>query len=179
MKYYYNDGYHSHGPFTLDQLKSKEIYSHTLINVVGTKHWVKAHEVETISSIVKKPVSKRKRKVKERLDHNKVKEQLDKLYELKSDPVSFDIVDLDSRKKIKNYLFSSIVSIFSFLVLGILAVISSAKVDALNRSNNVEEARKQSRLARMLAYSGIFFTLGLSLWVLLVGQIVYSIIEIS
>lgn len=177
MKYYYNDGYHSHGPFTLDQLKSKEIYSHTLINVVGTKYWVKAHEVEEISSIIKEPISKRK--VKERLDHNKIKEQLEKLYDEKKNPVSFEIVDLDSRKKIKNHLFSSIISTFSFLLLGIFAVISSSKVNALDRSNNVEEARKQSRLARRLAYSGIFFSLGLSLWVLLVGQIVYSIIEIS
>ena len=71
MKYYYNDGYHSHGPFTLEEIKDKVICSRTLINVVGTRHWVLANELEEFKEIIRSPEQpprlKRKRKV---CEHN-------------------------------------------------------------------------------------------------------------
>ena len=183
MEYFYNDGYHSHGPFTLEELLKKEITFDTWINVRGTKDWIKASDVETLKGRIIPPIKKRKttyskdRKTSYRpkLNHEAVKKQLEKDYIKKKEKVVIEIIDLDSRKKVKDYLIPSIISIFGFTVLGILALIKSTGINNLIAGNNLEEAKRVSKLTRRLSYCGIFFAYGFLLWFVTASSFVGSI----
>jgi len=148
-----------------------------LINIVGTPRWVFARDLEVCKPFIKVP-KKGKRKVRAKLDHNKVKELLEQSYEARKEKVVFEIVDLDSRKKIKPHLASSIGSVFTSLVPGVFAIIMSQNTKNEIVRNNISEAKRLSRNTRRLAYSGIFFPIGLTLWTYFILQLTRSITEI-
>lgn len=180
MEFFYTDGYHTHGPFSLDELLSKKIDSETWINIRGTKDWIKAKEVEALKGKITPPIRKRKKRLtksgqkKVALDHNKVKEQLEAQYAKKKEKVQIKIIDLDSREKIKSHSFSSIVALFGITILGIIALVKSSQINSLLSLSSDTEARKKSKVTRQLAYSGIFFAAGIFFWFTFAGGFVSS-----
>lgn len=49
-KYYFNDGKNQHGPFTIDELKSKGINRDTPVWYEGLHEWTEAGKISEISS---------------------------------------------------------------------------------------------------------------------------------
>lgn len=192
MEYFYNDGYHSHGPFTLEELLKKNINTDSWINVRGTNDWVKASEIESLKGKITPPIKPIKKQTSSsntssnyrkttpptRLNQEAVKKQLEADYIKKKEKVVIEIIDLDSRKKVKEHLIPSVLSLFGLTVLGIIALIKSASIKGLVMGNNLDEARRVSRLTRRLSYCGIFFAYGLFLWMLTAGSFVSSITSI-
>lgn len=168
MKYYYTDEYHTHGPFSLEELLTKPITTESWINVMGEKEWVKAKTLDALKGKIK--VAKRSKK---RLNQESIQDQLQERYATQKEEVTIEIQNLDAREKINPHIFSSIIALCGFLVFGILALTKSNGTSAALRNKNFEKAKELSTATRKLAYSGIFFSLGLFFWFINSGYFVY------
>ncbi len=178
MEFYYHDGYHTHGPFKIEELLKKDINLNSWINVRGTKDWVKASEVEALRGKIQPPLKKRNlsqsligRKKKQsiskvQLDHEAVKKQIEASYIKEKEKVEIQIIDLNSRKEIKEYLVPSIISLFGIFILGIIAIIKSSGIKKLIFTDNIVEAKKLSILTKKLSFCGIYFFYGILLWMI-------------
>jgi hypothetical protein len=102
MNYFIHDGTEQTGPYTLEQLKSKNISKDTLVWTDGFKDWIKAGDVEQLSSLfVSKPPPLRKK------DPNEINK------------TGFSVNKLFTEKKYKGYLLGAI----TIIVLAIASLI--------------------------------------------------------
>lgn len=122
-QYYYTDGKERYGPFTLDQLRGRNIGPETLVWKEGMPDWVVAKNVSDLESLF-----------------------------LAADtsipPVAIPYTPIYSERPPKNWLVESIlVTILCCLPLGIVGIINATKVETLWNSGQKDAALKASQEA--------------------------------
>lgn len=145
-KFYYSDGVNQYGPFTLEELKEKNLSRNTLVWFSEMEDWKPAGEVPEFKT----------------------------LFEQSPPPLSQPEVSLSgktldsppSRIKPKNYLVEAIlVTLFCCLPFGIAAIVNAAKVDSRYAAGDVDGAFQSSDEAKKWTY--------VSFWLGLVGVVLY------
>ncbi len=148
-KYFYSDGTNSFGPFTLEELRSKNISRETLVWFKELGDWKPAGTVPEISEIFQlspPPVSN-------------------------AGSISGNAAGLNSQKPPKSWLVESIlVTVFCCLPFGIAGIVNAAKVESRFYSGDVQGAVKSSEDAKK------WVTLGF--WIGMVVSVIYIIVVI-
>ncbi|WP_340200516.1 CD225/dispanin family protein [Ascidiimonas sp. W6] len=142
-KYFYTDGTDKFGPFTLGELKEKNISRETLIWFEGLGDWKPASGVP----------------------------ELDELFVLSPPPVvsansiSSTEGNVNNQKPPKTWLLESIlVTLFCCLPFGIAGIVNAAKVESRFYAGDIEGANRSSRDAKK--WTSVSFWLGLAIGVI-------------
>ena len=137
-QYYYTDGKERYGPFSIDELKDKQIDEQTLVWKEGLPDWVPASKMSELNSLfVAAP------------EYTPAFNEAYRSTSITLPP--------------KNWLIESIlVTVFCCMPFGIAGIIHAAKVDILWKLGHAEEASKSSQEA------GKCVKIGLIVWFLLV-----------
>lgn len=122
-QYYYTDGKERFGPYTMEELKNKNISAETLVWKEGLVDWVPARNLADLQT----------------------------LFSSASDfqlPANVPYMPPVAETRPKNWLVESIlVTILCCLPFGIIGIINATKVDTLWTSGQYEAAHKASREA--------------------------------
>jgi hypothetical protein len=143
-QFYYTDGKERFGPFTLEQLRDKNITEGTLVWKEGLPDWVPARNLSDLQSLFPPETGF-------------------------PPPLSVPYVNPVAEAPPKNWLIESIlVTLFCCLPLGIVGIIHATKVDTLWNSGQREEAYKSSREAgKWTKLGAILGVIGIVLYILL------------
>lgn len=142
--YYYTDGKERYGPFTLDELKEKNINQETLVWKEGLVDWVPARNLSDLQILF--PVQT----------------------EMAQSPVAaYNNEGMELPPK--NWLIESIlVTILCCLPLGIVGIILSTLVDSLWKDGHREAAKRVSaEAARWVKIGFIFGLIAVGIYILL------------
>ncbi len=150
-QYYYTDGKERYGPFTLDQLRERNIGLETLVWKEGMPDWVAAKNVSDLQALF---------------------EASDNL----QPPVSLPYAPLPELPP-KNWLVESIlVTILCCLPLGIVGIVNATKVESLWNTGQKEAALKASNEAKKWVKIGFICGLvGIGLYLLFFFGVLASI----
>ncbi len=149
-QYYYTDGKERYGPFTLDQLRDRNIGMETLVWKEGMPDWVAAKNVSDLQSLFQAAESFQP-------------------------PVPLPYTPQLPELPPKNWLVESIiVTILCCLPLGIVGIINATKVETLWNSGQREAALKASQEAGKWVKIG--FISALVLWGIYFLLIVFGIV---
>lgn len=137
-KYFYSDGTNNIGPFTIEELKEKEISRETMIWFQELGEWKPAEEVPELTEIFKlvpPPI------IKTTSNYNNVK-------------------NLNNQKPPKTWLVESIlVTLFCCLPFGIAGILYAATVESRFYAGDIEGANRSSadakKWTRISFWSGI------------------------
>lgn len=157
MQYYYTDGRERYGPFSMEQLKERNITLDTLVWKEGMADWLPAKQLEELQSLLTPTAP----------------ESL--LVPPPFTTASPFAINTPLEMPPKNWLVESIlVTIFCCLPLGIVGIINATKVESLWVAGQREAAFKASQEAgkwvKIAFFSGIVI-IGLYLLVTLVGAL--------
>lgn len=145
MEYYYTDGINNFGPFTLDQLREKNITATTKVWYSGMANWTPASEVPELAGILQaaepSPVSP---------------PPVENTY--RTEPSSMQTIPP------KTYFMEAVlVTLFCCQPFGVVAIVYSALVESAIASGNYTEAHRVSKLAakwlKIAFFSGLAFIL--------------------
>lgn len=147
LHYYYTDGKKRFGPFTIDELKDKQITPETLVWKEGLPDWVPA---TTLSD-------------------------LQILFPVEEHEVNVGGTVLKGQQLVlppKNWLVESVlVTIFCCLPLGIVGIILSLLVDTMWREGHRDAAVRISKEAgRWVRYGFIFGIIAILLYMILISS---------
>ena len=148
VHYYYTDGKERFGPFTLDQLKDRNISESTLVWKDGLPDWVPARNLSDLESLFVVSISE-------------------------PPPINVPYTNQLMVVPPKNWLIECIlVTLFCCMPLGIVGLIQSTKVETLWNSGQREAAVKASQEAgkwvKIGAISG-FVILFLYILIVIIG----------
>ena len=130
-QYYYTDGKERYGPFTMEQLRAKNITLDTLVWKEGMPDWVAAKNVSDL-------------------------EALFQTADLTQPPVIYPYTPQLPELPPKNWLVESIlVTILCCLPFGIVGIINATKVESLWNSGQKEAALQASREAAKWVKLGV------------------------
>ena len=122
-QYYYTDGKERYGPYTLDELKDKNITQETLVWKEGLVDWVPARNLSDLQSLFLSTPDFQT-------------------------PSNVPYIPPVAEVRPKNWLVESIlVTILCCLPFGIIGIINATKVDTFWTSGQYEAAHKASREA--------------------------------
>ncbi|HZV68161.1 MAG TPA: CD225/dispanin family protein [Saprospiraceae bacterium] len=122
-QYYYTDGKERYGPFTLDQMRGRNVGPETLVWKEGMPDWVAAKNLSDLQSLF---------------------EAADSF----PPPVAMPYSQPYQERPPKNWLIESIlVTIFCCLPFGIVGIINATKVESLWNSGQKEASLKASQEA--------------------------------
>lgn len=144
-QYYYTDGKERYGPFTLDQLRRRNIGLETLVWKEGMPDWSAAKNISDLQSLF---------------------QAADTFQPPVSIPYTPPYPDLPP----KNWLLESIlITIFCCLPLGIVGIINATKVETLWQTGNKDASIKASKEAAKWVKIGFFVGIAcIGLYMLLV-----------
>ena len=134
-QYYYTNGSEKFGPYTLDELKTKEISANTLVWYEGMKDWTAASQVEELSSM------------------------------FSNTPPPAPIANPMTGQEKPNYppktwlVESILVTLFCCLPFGVVGIVHASKVESQFNYGNYEAAKKASEDAAK--WTKIGFWIGL------------------
>jgi hypothetical protein len=137
-QYYYTDGTERYGPFSIDQLKFKNITQDTLVWKEGQADWLPARDLSDLKD----------------------------LFLMSSDPsasmpATMPYSGATPLAPPKNWLIESVlVTILCCLPLGIVGIIHATKVDTLWSTGQQEAAHKASQEAAKWVKIGFFIGIG-------------------
>lgn len=124
-KYFYSDGSNQHGPFTLDELKTKPITPSTLVWYDGLPSWVAASSLPELSSIISSSTPP----------------------PITPPPVS--VSGTSNKVAPKNWLIESILAtLFCCIPFGVIGIINAIKVEKLFNEGKFAESEKASNDAK-------------------------------
>jgi hypothetical protein len=152
-KYFYTDGTNNFGPFTLEELKEKNITRETKVWFQELGDWKKAWEVPELNELFKlvppPPPSST------------------------SEPGYTNFQNQGTKSKPpKNWLVESIlVTLFCCLPLGIAGIVNASKVESLFNSGDIEGSMDASKKAEKWTTTGF--------WIGLVVVVIYLIVVIA
>lgn len=140
-KYYYSDGTDQHGPFTLEELRSKNIEAGTLVWYEGMKDWQPASELPEFAgwfgAATPPPTASGQIPTETRPTYASSQTYL--------------------QKPPKNWLIESVlVTLFCCLPLGIVGIINAAKVDSKFRAGDMAGAEESAKEAAKWVKIGFF-----------------------
>jgi len=148
-KYFYTDGTEKFGPFTLEELKEKNISRETQVWFQELEEWKSAGNVLELNEIFilsPPPI------VKPSLTNSNVE-------------------NVSNQKPPKTWLLESIlVTLFCSLPFGIAGIVNASKIESLYYAGDIEEAIKSSANAKKWTTIGF--------WIGLAVGIIYVIITI-
>lgn len=122
-QYYYTDGKERFGPFTLDELKDKQITGSTLVWKEGLPDWVQARQLDDLQSLLSSRAGY-------------------------PPPIISPQSHFPPQGRPKNWLIESVlVTLLCCLPLGIVGIVFSTKVDTLWNAGDYEGAYKASQQA--------------------------------
>lgn len=129
-QYYYTDGKERFGPYTMEELKSKDITAETLVWKEGLVDWVPARNLSDLQSLFSSATD----------------------FQL---PANVPYMPPVAETRPKNWLVESIlVTILCCLPFGIIGIINATKVDTFWTSGQYDAAHKASREAGKWAKIG-------------------------
>ena len=142
-QYYYTDGKERYGPFTIEQLRERNIAADTLVWKEGMADWLPASQVSDLQSVM----------------------STSDAFTAPSTPPFTKPVSLAP----KNWLVESIlVTILCCLPFGIVGIINATKVESLWNSGQRDAAMKASQDAYKWVKIGFFVGIGFyALYILL------------
>jgi hypothetical protein len=136
--YFYTDGVNNFGPFSLEELKEKNISRETLVWFQELKEWKPAGSVIELSEIFK-------------LAPPPIKN---------TNSTNTKTENIKTQQPPKTWLLESIlVTLFCCLPLGIVGIVNSSKVESKFYSGDIEGANKLSTEAKKWITIGFFISL--------------------
>ena len=142
-KYFYPDGTNNFGPFTLEELREKNITRETKVWFQELGEWKAAGSVSELNEIFKlvpPPIIEKKSNFN-------------------------NIENINNQKPPKTWLAESIlVTIFCCLPLGIVGIVNASKVESRFYAGDIDEANRYSENAKQ--WTTISFWLGLVIGVI-------------
>jgi hypothetical protein len=154
MEYYYTDGTTNYGPFTLDELKQKNITRDTLVWYAGLASWKRAGELPELLAILGPPPA---------------------AYAIPQQPGISGTLHTPP----KTWLLESIlVTLFCCLPFGIAGIVFASRVESQFYAGNYEGAIRSSADAKK--WTMISFWVGLAIGVIwIIAMIISSIYTIG
>jgi len=138
-KYFYTDGTTKYGPFTLEELKEKEISRDTKIWFQELNEWKSAGDVPELSDLFKlvpPPISKTSSKN--------------------------NMVNLNQERPPKTWLVESILAtLFCCLPFGIVGIVNASKVETRFYAGDIKGAQRASADAKKWTIVSFWLAIGL------------------
>ena len=142
-KYFYSDGTNNFGPFSIEELKEKEISRETMIWFQELGEWRKAGSIQELNdlfALIPPPITKTNS------NYNSME-------------------NLNNQKPPKTWLVESIlVTLFCCLPLGIVGIVNAAKVESRFYAGDIEGANRSSADAKK--WTTISFWIGITVGVI-------------
>jgi hypothetical protein len=142
-KYFYTDGTNKYGPFTLEELQEKNISRETKVWFQELKEWQNAGNIP----------------------------ELNEIFKLSPPPITNTNFSVNNISDIKNHfppktwlVESILVTLFCCLPLGIVGIVSAAKVESRFYSGDIEGAKRASEEAKK--WTSISFWIGIAVLVI-------------
>lgn len=185
-KYFYTDGTNQFGPFTIEELKTKEIKSETNVWFQGIDEWIPAGKVEELHDLfetVPPPLKKEFTEILIKNNNTGITEkvtlsrwnEITKAYGKANftilgylDEFGNRIIDdsilTEKPKPPKSYLAESIlVTLFCCLPFGIVGIVNAAKVETQYYAGDIEGANRASKEAGKWTTIGFWVGLGVGI----------------
>jgi len=179
-KYFYSKGNQQYGPFSLEELKTKEIQADSKIRIDGENNWIPASKFEELKGFLKPPhalseVQYTDLRIKNNFTGNKEVvsverwKEIQKLYgedtysiiayyDENGHRIHNDSSVEEGEKPPPSYLVESIlVTLFCCLPFGIAGIVNASKVETLYYSGDIEGAKQASKRASKWNNYGIWF----------------------
>lgn len=142
-QYYYSDGLQKHGPFSLEELKARNISRNTMVWKHPMEKWVPAEQMPELQDLFVNQPPEMQRPVQRSYA-----------------PPAYD------QRPPKSWLVESIlVTFFCCIPFGIAGIVNAAKVETRFNAGDIEGARRSSEEAAKWTKIGF--------WVAIIGVILY------